>query len=429
MKFSALMRALINDMRGNFAVAGALLLPALASAGLLSVDFASVAQQRSSLQQAADAAAAGSARELLMGRISAMRVQSVAESIAGAKGATAGGVGGGLKVATALVDNNTGVHVKLTRPPTTQYMQMFGIHLETVSAEAIARVVGGGKLCVLTLDVNQPTTVWLTKKAKLTANDCAVYSNSSSRTALVAQENAVLTAGLICAVGGNAIGKGNYFPEPMTDCPSIADPMEKRPMAPISSVCTATNLKINTGVVTLTPGTYCGGIKISGDAVVDLRPGIYVIKDGPLVVTDTAQMKGRYVNFTFPTAKNLIIELLSGVHFTKDAVIDIGAPKDGPMAGVLMYEERATKANRIYRITSDNARVLLGTIYLPQGTLHIDSNNPVADRSEYTALVVRRLILSEGPNLVINSDYSATDVPVPTGLGNTAMTAKIYLGK
>lgn len=414
----------MRDVRGNIAAAAALLLPAVASAGLLGVDYAAMTQQRSSLQQAADAAAAGSARELLMGRITAQRVQSVAESIAAAKI-----TGTDLRVATSLIDANTGVQVKLSRTATTQYMQVFGLKPQTVSAEAIARVVGGGKLCVLTLDAKEPLTVALTARARLTANDCAVYSNSSHKTAILAADQAVLTAGLICTVGGNAIGKGNYNPEPTTDCPTIADPMEKRPMAPVGSACVATGMRISTGVVTLTPGTYCGGLRISGDAVVDLRPGIYVIKDGPLVVTDTAQIRGRYVNFTFPKGSNIFADLATGFHFTKDALIDVGAPRDGPMAGVLMFEERTAGLSRLYRITSDNANVLLGTIYLPRGTLWIDSQRPVADRSEYTALVVRRLVLSDGPNLVINSNYSATDVPVPTGLGNTAMTAKIYLGK
>jgi hypothetical protein len=53
---------------------------------------------------------------------------------------------------------------------------------------------------------------------------------------------------------------------------------------------------------------------------------------------------------------------------------------------------------------------------LPQGILHIDSNAPVADRSDYTAIVVRSLQLSEGPNLVLHSDYQNSDVPVPEGL-------------
>ena len=64
--------------------------------------------------------------------------------------------------------------------------------------------------------------------------------------------------------------------------------------------------------------------------------------------------------------------------------------------------------------------MLIGTVYLSQGYLHVDANKPVADQSAYTAIVVRSLKLKAGPNLVLNSNYDATDVPFPPGLKNLA---------
>ena len=78
-----------------------------------------------------------------------------------------------------------------------------------------------------------------------------------------------------------------------------------------------------------------------------------------------------------------------------------------------------------YRILSDNARMLLGTIYMPQGRLIIDANKPIADKSAYTVLVVQRIDLHSGPNLILNSDYSATDVPVPPGVGPYGNSVKL----
>jgi hypothetical protein len=40
----------------------------------------------------------------------------------------------------------------------------------------------------------------------------------------------------------------------------------------------------------------------------------------------------------------------------------------------------------------------------------------VGSDSAYTALVVNTLRVREGPNVVLNSDYDATNVPVPPGL-------------
>ena len=75
---------------------------------------------------------------------------------------------------------------------------------------------------------------------------------------------------------------------------------------------------------------------------------------------------------------------------------------------------------RQYRIISDNARQLLGTIYLPAGRLIIDSKKPVADQSAYTVVVARLVNLYEGPNLILNARYANSDIPVPEGVGPTS---------
>lgn len=123
----------------------------------------------------------------------------------------------------------------------------------------------------------------------------------------------------------------------------------------------------------------------------------------------------------------------SNLTFGKDATINLSAPKGGVMAGLLIYDDPSgiaapadppapiivggKTAPREHKILSENARTLLGTIYMPQGRLVIDANKPIADKSAYTVIVVKQIDLHEGPNLVLNSDYGATDVPVPYGLG------------
>jgi hypothetical protein len=84
-----------------------------------------------------------------------------------------------------------------------------------------------------------------------------------------------------------------------------------------------------------------------------------------------------------------------------------------------------TGAPRQHQILSDNARNLLGTIYMPKGEIIIDALQPIADQSAYTVLIVQQLHLYSGPNLILNSNYSATNVPVPVGVGPNS--AKIYL--
>ena len=61
--------------------------------------------------------------------------------------------------------------------------------------------------------------------------------------------------------------------------------------------------------------------------------------------------------------------------------------------------------------------LLLGTIYLPNGRLTIDSDDTVADKSAYTVIVARQFQTEGAPDIVINSNYDSTNIPVPDGVG------------
>ena len=126
-------------------------------------------------------------------------------------------------------------------------------------------------------------------------------------------------------------------------------------------------------------------------------------------VEETASLSGVNVGF-YLTGSAAIFT------FAPNTTIDLTAPKDGDMAGLLFMEASGISGNRLHRIESNDARQLLGTIYLPSSILQVDADAPVADQSAYTAIVVKRLWLQDGPTLVLNSDYSATDVPVPNAI-------------
>lgn len=85
--------------------------------------------------------------------------------------------------------------------------------------------------------------------------------------------------------------------------------------------------------------------------------------------------------------------------------------------GILTSLLPASTPCREYRIISDEARTLLGTIYLPVGRLIIDSRKPIADLSAYTVIVARVINLYDGPNLMLNARYASSDIPVPEGVG------------
>ena len=109
----------------------------------------------------------------------------------------------------------------------------------------------------------------------------------------------------------------------------------------------------------------------------------------PLAVTGKGKITGQNVGF-YLTGSDACLKFAVG------SSVSLTAPKDGALAGLLFYEDRNAPVGQTHRIGSDNARLLLGTVYLPKGTLVVDANKPVADQSAYTAIIVRKLILDGG---------------------------------
>jgi Flp pilus assembly protein TadG len=381
------------------------------------------------MQAAADSAALASVRELQLARTDANRVTVIANNIV-----------------NDLLQNVT-TDVKVDFKAMTVQVSIKNSHKPFIriasdtelSVTAKAKMSGSLPLCLLGLDLSAPHTVSLENSAMMTAPGCLVQSNSKNIAGMQSKLNAKLTAGMICSAGGVLLSIGaNYSPKPTTDCPTLLDPLRSRPVPSIGP-CNYYNVVIDGEHRTLAPGVYCGGLKLTKDAVVKLSAGIFVIKDGPLVVnrgasvsgTDVAiQLNGKGANLTFDA----------------DSTISLSAPKDGPLAGILIYDDPSgaaapggkalsgrgivrnllkTGAPRQHQILSDNARNLLGTIYMPEGEIIIDALKPIADQSAYTVLIVKQIHLYSGPNLILNTDYSATEVPVPMGVG--PYSARIFL--
>ena len=143
---------------------------------------------------------------------------------------------------------------------------------------------------------------------------------------------------------------------------------------------------------------------------VNFEPGIYVIKDGPLAFAAKAQVTGEHVSF-------YLVGDQSVFSAESESFVYLTAPKDGDMAGILFFEDRDAPLLRDHVVMSDDARVLLGTFYLPRGRLVIRTSRPIADKSAYTAIVAYQVAVDLNSRLVINADYDATDIPVPEGVG------------
>ncbi len=438
--------ALVRNRRGGVALTFTLASPVLFGLVGGGIDYARLVARRSQLQNAVDAGALAGGNALKLASSNAASVKGVTEQIIVTNAPTP--ANNPLAITVTVADDKTSVFARAEDRVSLTFGRFLGLSNQTVAAQAKVTIVGKMRLCMLTLDPGAPGAFNLQKNAQVTALGCSLYSDSLSNNGMVGGANAMARADTICSAGGYSGARANFSPPPQTECPVIQDPLQGRPTPPIGSCATLPfpfNLlplgkmpSIDKDVV-LEPGTYCAGLTIKKNAVVTLKPGIYVFKDGPLIVKDNATLTGADVGLYFAGDK-------AGLLFDKKTTISLSAPTTGVMAGMLMSEQTSltnpldpalgliddltgapvpltpaplgqTGPMRIYRIISNNARNMLGTIYLPAGRLVIDADKPVADQSAYTVVVARQVNLYEGPNLYLNANYEGTSVPVPKGVG------------
>jgi len=371
------------------------------------IDYARLTFRRNQMQSAVDAGVLAGGNALKLATASEEAIRGLTEQTI--RDALKASATANLSVQVAVDRDRTGVFARVEEPVRLGFGAFVGMSTVTVGTQAKVSVIGKTRLCILTLDPAADETIKMQDSAQISASQCSVTSNSTGLNGIKLQDTARLAATGICSAGGVKIQTSNPpTPSAKTSCPALADPLAGRAV-PTGSGCTYTN-KVVTSSTTLAPGTYCNGLKVTSGATATLGQGIYIIDGAPLTVDGGATLSGSYVGFFLKGQQTTL-------KFDKDSTINLTAPKDGVMSGLLVFEDPTAPPLRDHIITSNGARQLLGTIYLPKGRLKIDGERPVADQSAYTVIVARQLKAEKSPNLYMNAMYAASDVPVPEGVG------------
>lgn len=399
----------LRSVSGSMIVPFAVASPVLLGISGLAIDYGTHTMKVAELQAAADSSALGAAKELALAGSSDAAIKAVAASYVAMQ---LSGKGSVVTSKTEINRKAGTVRVALEETWTPAFAQFLDADVTPIRVDATASLLGSDNICVLALNGNASATVHLDQNASLEANGCGVYSNSTHSDGIRLDSNSKIHASSICSVGGYSAKTTSINPLPTTDCPPISDPLIDR-IAPVAGGCDVTNFKISSGKKILNPGTYCGGLNITKTASVTFRPGTYIIKDGKFNVSNTASISGEHVGF-------YLIGNASVINFAGDSTVHLTGALGGDMAGLLFFEDRAAPLNRQHHIQSTHADVLTGTIYLSRGVLAVDPNSKVAQDSAYTAIIARRFELTQGLQLILNSDYGATDVPVPAGIRSTS---------
>ena len=374
------------DQRGNILIPAAILLPVLAGAVGAAVVFSNGSATRTNMQGSLDAAVLAGAKlpdtATASGTIAAandvFRSNLSRFSLANAKDISASfSVNGSTVsgVASGSVDNPFG---GLIGPPKVA---------AKVNSAATKMTT---PLCVLGLNGLENGSFDINgSKAKFSAT-CAVQANTKSGTGMTMEGQPTAIAKKFGVTGGH---KGDYFsPPPADGSAKVADPYASVPF-PYAEDCSSgkgkkgDNIKDDT---TLSPGTYCGGIHIFGNATkVTLQPGIYVMVDGPFWVDASSVVTGEEVMIAF-TGKGAAPQIWG------DATVTLTSPTSGTYMNMQFMQDRDDLNSRglwasIGGSAGSNAKLTYdGVAYFPTqnwwvfGNAIVNANSPsmviVADK-------------------------------------------------
>ena len=341
-----LVRQFKQNQNGGIVVLVALMAPVLFGLSAAAMDYASLVRRRVELQRAVDTASITGVNQFKLANTDDAAAIRMAIATATSQAKTSASQGNTTQVAAEVLGKHESVRVTLTETVPLSFGKLLQMPSVTIAVNSKATLTGTTRLCLLTLETKADKGFSVEKNARIAAPDCSIYSNSVGAAGFNGADGAVATALSMCSAGGYKKNNARFEPLPATGCPPLRDPLADRALPPVGSCISLSSfvnanasdpnktVKIAKGVHTLDPGTYCNGLEITDGALVTLRPGVYVIKNGPLIVRKKASMAGTNVGFFFTGDKG-------GLLFDKDSTISLTAPKEGDMAGLLFFEERA----------------------------------------------------------------------------------------
>ncbi|MBZ9799554.1 pilus assembly protein TadG-related protein [Mesorhizobium sp. ES1-4] len=427
---------LTRNSSGNFALGVAVLAPLLLGTAGGGLDFLIYEHHKSELQDAADATALAAVREASMKGWSASSAQEIAGAVIRSNlsnrfsSAT-------FEYTTSVNEEARQVTVTLSQDHYRYFLMGYFTGSPQITVSATARRTGQETICIIAQAPNGPEVLKIEGDADVSAPGCSAYAGSIDPKGLSVKNTSSLTTKLSCSVGGYAGSSRNYSPLPITDCPAISDPLASRASeidGSLSTQCDFNKFEVKNAALTLSPGTYCQGLKISGGAHVTFSPGVYVIRNGELSVDGKSAINGSGIAFVFIGEKAVL-------KFANDSNVSLSAPEQGLMSGILIYARQVGNKHRDFNIQSRDAGRLIGTVYLPGDNLTVggdkdgdglcDSDNnqtlttPVSEQcisdvgtmSAWTAIIAYKMHVTAGATLIINSNYASSRVPVPDGIG------------
>jgi hypothetical protein len=154
---------------------------------------------------------------------------------------------------------------------------------------------------------------------------------------------------------------------------------------------------------TLQPGIYRGGIFPSGQAVVTLAPGVFILDGGGMVITGDATVTGSGVMIYSTTG----LFPAGMIYATGNGRLSLSPPTSGPYAGVSIFEDRGV--NREIEADGNGSMQISGLVYAPAASFQVEGNGSITIAGG--GLIAGGLEVADNATLTIDSGRSLLRSP------------------
>src|SRR4029077_13064535 len=138
------------------------------------------------------------------------------------------------------------------------------------------------------------------------------------------------------------------------------------------SGCDHTYFSASGGNIPLSPGVYCGGIRITGQANLTFAPGNYILNGGGFTSTSSNTIMTGSGVFFYNTSNGYAfgpITLAGGTNIT------LSAPTSGTYQGILFYQDRNITSSATSTIPGGSTGNISGTVYMPTADVTFNGNS------------------------------------------------------
>ncbi|MCZ6605140.1 MAG: Tad domain-containing protein, partial [Alphaproteobacteria bacterium] len=235
----------------------------------------------------------------------------------------------------------------------------------TIRSRAVAGI-NGGDACVYALSETAPSAFKITGTADIDIA-CGVWINSNDPDALVHNGDACLYATGISIVGSYDDGGGGCIePTPQEYMPALPDPLADVAEPDVGPCDDHSNIIVTEGEsLTLSPGVYCGNVRVNGSGQLHFEEGLYIFNGAGLDLSAQSTITGDGITL-YMAADNKISE---NININGGAQVDLTAPDDGPYKDILIFQSRDSDPNVTSQLTGGESMYLNGIVYAPNNQI------------------------------------------------------------